>query len=40
MTGLPPREARQLSLAEVIAWAETLKAEAAARRLAAARARR
>jgi hypothetical protein len=39
MTGLPPREVRELSLAEVIAWHETIRAEAAAARAAAARRR-
>lgn len=40
MTGLPPREVREMSLAEVIAWAETLRAENAATRLARMRGQR
>jgi hypothetical protein len=38
MTGLAPSAARELTLAEVIAWADMLRAEAAAARLAARRA--
>jgi hypothetical protein len=40
MTGLSPKDARELTLAEVIAWGDILKAEDAARRLAARRAAR
>jgi hypothetical protein len=38
MTGLPPREARLLSLAEVNAWGAALESEAAHARLNVARA--